>query len=54
MKTPFTEDQKKRYKTAIVLSTLGGLALGAVIAVILKEKKIQKLEATIYKLEGWQ
>ena len=52
--TPFTEDQRNRYDTAIALSLIAGLLIGSMVTLFFKGKQIQKLNKRIFELEGWQ
>jgi ABC-type uncharacterized transport system permease subunit len=54
MKTPFNTEQKKRTITIAVASALAGFAIGFMISMLVNKKYINKLEAKILKLEGWQ
>ena len=54
MNTQFTEDQKKRVLLIAVASGFAGILIGTIMAFYLKDKQIDKLEAKIFKLEGWQ
>jgi len=54
MKTPFTEDQKKRVRGIIAGTAMMGFTLGFIIAMAMSKKRTDKLEAKIFKLEGWQ
>ena len=54
MKTPFTEDQKKRLYALSALSAGVGMLLGIFITMMICKKQTDKLEAKIFKLEGWQ
>lgn len=54
MNTQFTEDQKKKVLLFAVAGCFAGIAIGTMMAFYLKDKQIAKLEAKIFKLEGWQ
>lgn len=52
--TPFTEEQRKKYILGLAASGLVGVIVGALMAIYLKDKQVDRLEAKIFKLEGWQ
>ncbi len=54
MKQPLTEQQKKAAYTVIAGVAVGSFVLGFIISHIISKKRIDRLEAKIFKLEGWQ
>ena len=54
MKTPFTEDQKKKAFTIGAGCALIGFGIGFAIAFMMGKSTRKKLEAKVFKLEGWQ
>ena len=48
-----SEEKKQRLKGALIGLT-AGIALASLIWSLIMQKKTDKLEAKIYKLEGWQ
>ena len=54
MANTLTEEQKKRMRGIAVSSFFLGTGITFLIMHIINKKQVDKLEAKIFKLEGWQ
>ncbi|HMU08560.1 MAG TPA: hypothetical protein PKC54_01025 [Ferruginibacter sp.] len=54
METQFTEEQKKKIRAQILLASAVSVVLTFGIMMFFFKKETDKLEAKIFKLEGWQ
>jgi hypothetical protein len=54
MATTLTPEEKKQRQKGVLTGLFAGIALATLIWNLIYTKKINKLEAKIFKLEGWQ
>ena len=54
MATRLTEEEKKQRLKGAFIGLTAGIVLASFVWSLIMKKKVDKLEAKIFKLEGWQ
>ena len=54
MATTLTPEEKKQKQKGALMGLVAGIAIATLIWNLIYTKKVNKLEAKIFKLEGWQ